>query len=227
MFDEVTCIGRIRLFAFRAEARTAQLISAAMARARRAPAGRRIGAGGLAAAVTLAAYLALAAGPGATAALAGCPHATDRPYETSLAKINKAMRCLVNNKRAKHGFRRLDQDDRLQTAARGHTRKMLRKDCFDHRCKGEPPLGKRIRSTGYAKGANTYFYAEDLGFHKSAKRTIRKLMRDPFNRRNILGHSGKRKWKDIGVGAGWGAPVKSRPDRRFMTFTIVFAWRRP
>jgi uncharacterized protein YkwD len=179
--------------------------------------------GALLAAVTFAAYLALAAGPGATAALAGCPHATDRPRETSLAKINNAMRCLINNKRAKHGLRRLKQNDRLQTAARGHTRTMLRKDCFEHRCPGEPPLGKRVKSTGYTKGANAYFYAEDLGFHKSPKRTIRKLMRDRFNRRNILG----RDWKDIGVGAGWGAPVKSRPDRRFMTFTIVFAWRRP
>jgi uncharacterized protein YkwD len=188
-----------------------------------APAGRRIGTGALLAAITFLAYLALAAGPGATAALAACPHATDRPHQTSLAKINKAMECLINNKRAKHGLRRLEQNDRLQTAARGHTRTMLRKDCFEHRCSGEPPLGKRVKSAGYTKGAKRYFYAEDLGFHKSPKRTIRKLMRDRFNRRNILG----RDWQDIGVGAGWGAPVKSRPDRRFMTFTIVFAWRKP
>jgi uncharacterized protein YkwD len=189
--------------------------------------GRRIGTGALLAAITLAAYGALAAGPGATAALAGCPHATDRPRETSLAKINKAMRCLVNNKRAKHGLRRLKQNDRLKSAARGHTRKMLKKDCFEHRCPGELPLGKRVKSTGYTKGAKGYFWAEDLGFHRSAKRTIRKLMRDRYNRRNILGRKGKRDWRDIGVGAGWGAPVKSRPDGKFMTFTIVFAWRRP
>jgi uncharacterized protein YkwD len=181
------------------------------------------GGSALVAALMLMAYLVLAAGPGATAALAGCPHATDRPHQTSLGKISKAMRCLINNKRAKRGRGRLKQSDRLQTAARGHTRTMLKKDCFEHRCSGEPPLGKRVKSTGYTKGAKAYFYAEDLGYHKSAKRTVRKLMRSRYNRRNIL----NRDWKDIGVGAGWGAPVKSRPDRKFMTFTIVFAWRRP
>jgi uncharacterized protein YkwD len=209
--------------ATRAPAQTAQLTSASMARARTAPAGRRIGAGALLAGVTLMTSLALAAGPGATAALAGCPHATDRPHQTSLAKLGKAMRCLVNNKRAKHGLRRLKDNDRLQTAARKHTNTMLRKDCFEHRCAGEPSLGKRVKRTGYTKGANAYFYAEDLGYHKSPKRTIRKLMRDRFNRRNIL----NRDWEDIGVAAGWGTPVARKPDRRFMTFTIVFAWRRP
>jgi len=53
---------------------------------------------------------------------------------------------------------------------------MLKKDCFEHRCPGEPPLGKRIKQTGYTKGAKTYFYAESLGYHKSPKRAIRKLL---------------------------------------------------
>ena len=35
---------------------------------------------------------------------------------------------------------------------------------------------------GYTKGAKNYFYAEDLGYHESPKRTIRKLMQSDFNR---------------------------------------------
>jgi uncharacterized protein YkwD len=193
-----------------------------MARAWTAPAGRRVGAGGALAALTIAASLLLAASPGVSSALAGCPHATDRPHQTSLAKLGKAMRCLVNNKRAKHGLGRLKDNDRLATAARRHTKTMLEKDCFEHRCPGEKPLGKRIKRTGYTKGAKAYFYAEDLGYHKSPKRTIRKLMHSRFNRRNILGGD----WRDIGVGAGWGAP-KVKDDLKLETFTIVFAWRRP
>src|SRR5829696_3664227 len=104
-----------------------------MARAWMAPAGRRVGAGAALVALTIGASLLLAASPGVTSALAGCPHATDRPHQTSLAKLGKAMRCLVNNKRAKHGLGPLKDNDRLATAARRHTKTMLKKDCFEHR----------------------------------------------------------------------------------------------
>jgi uncharacterized protein YkwD len=193
-----------------------------MARASTAPVGRRAGAGIALALLTLAISLALGASPGTTAALA-CAHATDRPHQTSLAKLGKAMQCLVNNKRGKHNLRPLKNNDRLATAAKRHTKVMLKKDCFEHRCPGEPPLGKRIKRTGYTKGAKRYFYAESLGYHKSPKRAIRKLMQTHFNRKNILG----RDWQDIGVGAGWGSPVKGANDKKLETFTIIFAWRRP
>jgi len=184
--------------------------------------GRRAGAAIALAPLTLVISLALGASPGTTAAVA-CAHATDRSHQTSLAKLGKAMQCLVNNKRGKHQLHPLKSNDRLATAARRHTKVMLDKDCFEHRCPGEPPLGKRIKQTGYTKGAKNYRWAESLGYHKSPKRTIRKLMQTGFNRRNILG----RRWRDIGVGAGWGAPVEGANDKKLETFTIVFAWREP
>jgi uncharacterized protein YkwD len=193
-----------------------------MARAWTAPVGRRAGAAIALPLLTLAIFLALGATPGTTAAFA-CPHATDRPHQTTLRKLDKAMQCLVNNKRGKHNLRPLKRSGQLATAAWRHTKVMLEKDCFEHRCPGEPPLGKRVKRTGYTKGAKRYFYAESLGYHKSPKRTIRKLMQSRYNRRQILG----RDWQNIGVGAGWGAPVKGKDDKKFETFTIVFAWRRP
>ena len=192
-----------------------------MARAWTAPAGRRIGVCAVGALLAVAVLLALGATFGTTSAFA-CAHATDRPHQTSLAKLGKAMQCLVNNKRSKHSLKPLKANDRLGTAARRHTKVMLKKDCFEHRCPGEPPLGKRIKQTGYTKGAKRYFYAESLGYHKSPKRAIRKLMQTSFNRKNILGKD----WKDVGVGAGWGAPRKSANDKKLETFTIVFAWRK-
>jgi uncharacterized protein YkwD len=193
-----------------------------MARTWTAPVGTPVGAGVALVFLTLGVSVAFGALPGTPAAFA-CAHATDRPHQTSLAKLGKAMRCLVNNKRSKHGLRPLKANDRLATAAHDHTKVMLKKDCFEHRCPGEAPLGKRIKRTGYTKGAKKYFYAESLGYHKSPKRVIRKLMQTSFNRKNILGHD----WQDIGVGAGWGAPKKGADDSKFETFTIVFAWRRP
>jgi uncharacterized protein YkwD len=192
-----------------------------MARALAAPVGKRAGVCAAFALLTLAMLLALGAAPG-TAAASACPHATDRPHQTSLAKLGKAMRCLVNKKRSKHDLGHLRSNNQLATAARRHTNVMLKKDCFKHRCPGEPPLGKRIKRSGYTKGAKTYYYAESLGYDRFPKRTIRKLMQSSYNRKHILGKD----WQDIGVGAGWGAPVKGKDDKKFETFTIVFAWRK-
>lgn len=193
-----------------------------MAGAAAAPVGRRVGACATLALLTLAILLALGATSGTTAALA-CAHATDRAHQTSLAKLSQAMQCLVNNKRGKHDLRPLKRNTKLASAARSHTKVMLKKDCFQHQCPGEPPFGKRIKRTGYTKGAKKYFYAESLGYHRSPKRAIRKLLKSGYNRRNILGKD----WEDIGVGAGWGAPVKGANDKKLETFTIVFAWRKP
>jgi uncharacterized protein YkwD len=194
-----------------------------MARARTASAGRRIGVGAALALLTLGASVALAAAPGTTAALASCPHANAHPHQASLANLRLAMRCLVNKKRDKHGLHLLKENDRLGVAARRHTEIMLREDCFKHRCQGEPALGKRVKRSGYLKGAKHYYFAEDIGFDRTPKRMIQRVMNDRYNRRNILNPD----FRDIGVGAGWGAPKKSRDDSKYATYTILFAWRRP
>src|SRR5215213_8505255 len=117
----------------------------------RAPAGRRFGIAAALALLTLGVSVTLAAAPGTTAALASCPHANAHPHHTSLANLRKAMGCLVNKKRAKHGLHRLKSNDHLASAARRHTKVMLRKDCFAHRCPGEPGLNKRVKESGYTK----------------------------------------------------------------------------
>jgi uncharacterized protein YkwD len=193
-----------------------------MARACGAPAGRRTGISAAFALATLGVFVALAAGPGTTSALASCPHANAQPHTTSLANLRTAMRCLVNNKRTKHHLPALKDNTRLASAGRRHTKAMLQKDCFKHRCPGESPLGKRIKRSGYLRGAKHYFYAEDLGFDRTPKRMIQRLINSRYNRRNILDAD----FRDIGVGVGWGAPRKGRPDSKFATYTIVFAWRR-
>jgi uncharacterized protein YkwD len=187
------------------------------------PVGTRVGASAVLAVLTIGTSLALGAFPGTTAALAACPHADARAHKTSLANLRKAMRCLVNNKRDKHGLRSLEDNGRLATAARRHTKVMLRQDCFEHRCKDEPALRKRIKQSGYTKGARAFRFAEDLGFDRTPRRMIKRLMNSGYNRRQILGED----WKDIGVGVGWGSPRRGRNDSNYATYTILFAWRRP
>jgi uncharacterized protein YkwD len=173
--------------------------------------------------LALGLFIALAAAPGTTAALAACPHARAHPHETSLSNLRAAMRCLINKKRAQHGLTKLKDNTHLAGAAKRHTDVMLRKDCFKHHCPGEVGLRKRMKRSGYLEGAKAYQYAEDLGFDRTPRRMIGRLMGDPYNRGNILNGD----FRDIGVGAGWGAPKKGRDDRRYATYTILFAWRRP
>jgi uncharacterized protein YkwD len=198
-----------------------RLTSLAMARESRARAGRSAGVGAALAMLTLGVLVMLAAAPGTTAALAGCPHANAHPRQTSLANLREAVRCLVNKKRVKHGRGKLKDNSHLASAARRHTKVMLRKDCFTHHCPGEPGLGKRVKQSGYLKGAKAYYFAEDIGFDRTPKRMVQRLMTSRYNRHNIL----DRDVCDIGVGAGRGAPKKSRPDSKYATYTLLFAWR--
>jgi uncharacterized protein YkwD len=175
------------------------------------------------AAATAAVSIALALRPGIAPATAACPHALAHPHQVALPKIRKAITCLVNHKRATRDRHLLEPNDRLELAARRHTKTMLAEDCFRHRCEGERGLNRRVNRTGYTKGQRSWRFAESLGYENTPRQMIGRWMHSIFNRRNVL----KRDFRDIGVGVGWGAPVADRDDSKFTTYTIVLAWRKP
>ena len=175
------------------------------------------------AAATAGFSAALALGPGIAPATAACAHARAHPHQVALPKIRKAITCLVNRKRSKRERHLLEPNDRLELAARRHTRTMLAKDCFRHRCEGERGLHRRVKKTGYTKGQRSWEFAEILGYENTPRQMIGRWMHSRYNRRTLL----KRDFRDIGVGVGWGAPVADRDDSEFATYTIVFGWRRP
>ena len=175
------------------------------------------------AAATAGIFLALAVRPGIAPATAACPHALAHPHQVALPKIRKAITCLINHKRSKRDRHLLKPNDRLELAARRHTRTMLAEDCFRHRCKGEPGLPRRVEETGYTKGRTSWRFAENLGYENTPRQMIGRWMHSRFNRRNLL----NRDFRDIGVGVGWGAPVAERDDSLFATYTIVLGWRKP
>jgi uncharacterized protein YkwD len=194
-----------------------------MARVGTTPARRTLGAAALAvAALTAGICFALALRPGIAPATAACPHATAHPHQVALPKIRKAITCLVNHRRSKRDRRTLEPNDRLELAARRHTKTMLAQDCFRHRCEGEPGLHRRVKKTGYTEGQRSWRFAESVGYENTPRQMIGRWMHSSFNRRNIL----RREFRDIGVGVGWGAPVADRDDSKFATYTIVFGWRR-
>jgi uncharacterized protein YkwD len=175
------------------------------------------------AAATTGVSAALALGPGIAPATAACPHARAHPHQVALPKIRKAITCLINRRRSKRERHLLEPNDRLELAARRHTRTMLAEDCFRHRCEGERGLPRRVKKTGYTKGQRSWEFAEILGYENTPRQMIGRWMHSRFNRRTLL----KRDFRDIGVGVGWGAPVADRDDSEFATYTIVFGWRKP
>ena len=174
------------------------------------------------AAATAGVWLGLSLGPGIAPASAACPHARAHPHDVALPKIRKAITCLLNKRRAKRDRHLLEPNDRLESAARRHTRKMLRQDCFRHRCKGEPGPHRRVKRTGYTDGQRSWRFGEILGYENTPSQMIGRWMHTRFNRRKLL----HRDFRDLGVGVGWGSPVAGRDDGKFATYTIVFGWRR-
>ena len=175
------------------------------------------------AAATAGVSLALALRPGVAPATAACPHARAHPHQVALPKIRKAITCLINHKRSQRDRHLLEPNDRLELAARRHTRTMLAEDCFRHRCEGEPGLHRRVKRAGYTQGQRSWEFAEILGYENTPRQMIGRWMHSRFNRRTLL----NRDFRDIGVGVDWGAPVADRDDSEFATYTIVFGWRNP
>ena len=172
---------------------------------------------------TLAAGIALAAGPGIETAAASCPHARAHPHEVSLGKLREAITCLINHERSQHERHRLDPNRKLERAAQRHDDTMLEQDCFKHQCIDEPNLNHRVRQTGYTKGENAWAFAEDLGYDNTPREMIKRWLNTKFDRHNLL----DRDFRDVGVGVGWGVPKATLDDSKFATYTIVSGWRRP
>jgi uncharacterized protein YkwD len=170
-----------------------------------------------------AAFLALALQPGLAPAAAACAHAQAKPHQVSLSKLRGAVTCLVNHERSKRNRDPLKPDRDLKSAAQRHNRRMLARNCFKHRCPHEHTLGSRVKHSGYADGATSFRFGEDLGFDNTPRQLVKRLLHSKPNRRRML----KADFRDVGVGVGWGAPVAHVDDARFATYTIVFAWRKP
>jgi uncharacterized protein YkwD len=169
------------------------------------------------------ALLALAGAAAGSAAAGGCAHARDTHADASLRQLAKATVCLVNHERAQRDKGRLDENRKLRTAASRHTDKMLAKNCFRHRCPGEPGLEERIRRTGYLNGAKRWRFAENMGCALNPKKMVDLFMTSKFNRRNLLNHV----YRDVGAATGKGAPGGCSHNDDLTTFTVVFAWRTP
>jgi uncharacterized protein YkwD len=151
-----------------------------------------------------------------------CDHAGDAIKDVSTPQLRKAVLCLLNEERSRHARSRLSLSQKLGKAAQAHTDKMVATDCLSHSCGHEPDLERRIRKSGYLKGAHRWQFAENTGCGLSAESMVANWMASTFHRVNILG----KKFRDVGIGLS-DQRVEKRCSQGYGTFTTVFAFRTP
>ncbi|MEZ5156813.1 MAG: CAP domain-containing protein [Solirubrobacterales bacterium] len=154
---------------------------------------------------------------------ASCSGGDKHPRQISSKTAAKVVVCLVNKKRRHHGMRPLKKSSDLMNAARGHTRKMQKTNCFSHNCPGERSLSGRYERARYLPCGCSWGAGENIGWGPGRKGSPRQIvkawMHSPEHRRNILGS-----FDHVGVGVKWGSP--SRRHSKAGTYTMDFGYKR-
>lgn len=142
------------------------------------PLGRAARAGALGSAGVV---LALALPAGASAAT--CSGATRTVASQGPTKAERAVRCLVNQRRAAGGLKALGHDGRAARAARRHTDDMVRRRYFDHVSPGGGTISDRVNATGMKWRT----IGENIAVgQRTPAAVVSGWMRSPGHRANIM-----------------------------------------
>ena len=142
-----------------------------------------------------------------------------RPGETNAGRVTLR---LINAVRRHHGLHTLRLNFRLSTAARAHSRDMVRRHYFAHNTpEGESPA-HRVLATGYVRPHRHWVVGETLAWWRPAAspaRIVTAWMHSAPHRKVILTPS----FRDIGIGVVLGVPQPMR--RGGATYTADFGRR--
>ena len=168
--------------------------------------------------------LALAVPAPAAAGPTACAAAGSSPTDVGAGQLEYTILCLVNRERTARGLSRLRSNDRLDRAARGHSRNMVRRNFFSHDAPGGASVLDRVLRRGY-RGPRGTLVGENIAWGSGSYATPAEIldgwMNSPGHRANIL-HP---RFEEIGVGVAHGAPraVGGAPAA---TYTTDFGARR-
>jgi uncharacterized protein YkwD len=157
-------------------------------------------------AVALAAALTvtLAAAPAASAACKGAGAFAENATQRALVR---ATLCVLNARRARHELNPLLLNRKLGTAARSHSRAMVRERFFSHTSPDGTTFVDRIQASGYLSGARSWSVGENIAWGSGRRSTPRSIarawMNSPGHRANILSRS----FRHIGIGIASGSPL--------------------
>ncbi|HEX8122195.1 MAG TPA: CAP domain-containing protein [Solirubrobacteraceae bacterium] len=162
--------------------------------------------------------------PTAHAAGASCAAANSSPADAGPAQLEEAVLCLVNRERTARGLSRLQSEDHLDRAARGHSKAMVQQRFFDHVSPGGASVVVRAKRKGY-RPAYGNFVGENIawgsGIYATPAEIVDGWMHSSGHRANIL----HRQYHDIGVGVALGSP-RGSVGQPAATYTTDFGSRR-
>lgn len=152
---------------------------------------------------------------------AACP-GRGRWYRNTAAaerRASAALLCLLNRERKRRGLRPMRANRRLERAAKGHSRSMVRRRFFAHVGPGALNPAARLRSTRYLLGAGRWAIGENIGFGTGALTRPASIhsawMHSTPHRAAML----SRRFREVGFGLYPGNPF----FRKGATFTADFA----
>lgn len=155
-----------------------------------------------------------------------CADADLQPSARTLARVERAMLCLINAERRRQGMVPLRRDFRLNRSARFHSRDMVRNGYFAHQRSDRLTLFARIELSRYFEGALYTIYAENLGFGPEPAGTAASLVAEWIrsdSHRVIVLHP---ELRDIGIGSELTGPSFAfDPLRPSAVYTTDFGRR--
>jgi uncharacterized protein YkwD len=127
--------------------------------------------------------------------------ATKTAVLTTLNSNEHRLLDLINSARAHYGLPALHVQSPLISAARAHSREMLKDDYFSHRSiTGLSPATRVVRSGYSLSGYRSWVVGENIGLGLGALGTPQAIfaawMHSPAHRANIL----SRRFRDVGLG---------------------------
>jgi uncharacterized protein YkwD len=172
-------------------------------------------------AAVVAVLAALLLGAPSASAASSCGGANATASQASESALVRATLCVLNRERARRDLRPLRLNSRLSTAARRHSRAMVRRGFFSHDSLGGASFVDRIRETGYLSGARSWYVGENIAYGSGDRSSPRAIgiawMKSPPHRANILNRS----FREVGIGLAFGTPVGARGG----TYTTDFGRR--
>jgi uncharacterized protein YkwD len=169
--------------------------------------------------LAVAMFLALA-----PIASARCRHADAQPSRVSHRAVARSTLCLLNHARGRHGLARLHLSKRLGHAARNHSADMARRGYFSHDSRSGASFLDRIRRAGYLSRAHQWAVGENIAWGTGVLATPRSIVRAWMNSRGHRANILNRRFREIGVGITYNAPVHVS-GRPAATYTTDFGMR--
>src|SRR5439155_15940326 len=158
--------------------------------------------------LVLAAVVAALATTGMAGAQDDCPNDDLRPSRDQLADYERAVECLINQRRAQAGRAPLERDWRLGRVGQRYASAMVEYRFFAHVSPGGSDLVDRLRRIDYLPRQRYWMAGEVLAwgiFWRSTPRaTVRAWWDSPPHREALLNE----RFREIGAGATIGNPVR-------------------